>query len=180
MHEYRRNLRSVLGASAGPYGYTLPIWSTGAVLINAFELPSPLDASLFMLGAVLAFVFVGLLAFGGIGCHFDEKSGEDLIWGSFHILSVGSAIGLMTLVAHYLGGLIAWPSGSFPAATAYFLVLGVESSVACWWDHLKNSHDSHEAATNPYSMTPRGGVPSRKVWASAKRRCLTQTASARG
>lgn len=60
MYEYRRNLRAALGASAGPYGYTLTIWTTGAVLIHAFGMPSPLDAFLFMAGAVVAFAFVGL------------------------------------------------------------------------------------------------------------------------
>ena len=135
MREYRRNLRAALGASAGPYGYTLTIWTSGAVLIHAFGVPGTLGALLFVVGAVAAFALVGLLAFGSMARHFDEKSEEDLFWGSLHLLSVGAAIAMAALVARYLVGLVAWPVGSFSAATAYFLVLGVESSIAYWWDH---------------------------------------------
>jgi hypothetical protein len=135
MYEYGRNLGAALGASAGPYGYALTVWTTGAVLIRAFGVPNPLGAFLFVVGAVVAFAFVGLLAFGSMARHFDEKSEEDLIWGSLHLLSVGAAIAMAALVARYLGGLVAWPVGSFSAATAYFLVLDAESSVAYWWEH---------------------------------------------
>lgn len=135
MREYRRNLRAALGASAGPYGYTLTVWTTGAVLIHAFGVPNPLGAFLFVVGAVVAFAVVGMFAFGSMARHFDEKSEEDLVWGSLHLLSVGAAIGMAALATRYLGGLVAWPVGSFLAATAYFLVLGAESSAAYWWDH---------------------------------------------
>jgi hypothetical protein len=135
MYEYGRNLRAALGASAGPYGYTLTVWTTGAVLIRAFGVPNPLGAFPFVVGAVVAFAFVGLLAFGSMARHFDGKSEEDPIRGSLHPISVGAAIAMAALVARYLGGLIAWSLGSFSAATAYFLVPGAESSVAYRWEH---------------------------------------------
>jgi hypothetical protein len=45
--------------SVAPYGYTLTVWTSGAVLTHARGIPSTADALLFMLGAVLGFALVG-------------------------------------------------------------------------------------------------------------------------
>ncbi len=75
----------MVGSSAGPYGYTLATWTTGAVLTNARGIPDTLAALAFMAGAVLGFAFVGALAFGGVARHFERDEGDTpLIWGSFH------------------------------------------------------------------------------------------------
>ena len=133
---YRRRLRTTLGSSAAPYGYTLATWTTGAVLTNALGIPDALAALTFMVGAVLGFAFVGTLAFGGVTKHFDRQQGETpLIWGSFHFFSVGFAIGVAALVAHYVESFIAWPLASFLATVTYLLVAGAESAVAYVWDH---------------------------------------------
>jgi hypothetical protein len=66
LNHYRKNLRMAVGSSAGPYGYTLATWTTGAVLTNARGIPDTLATLTFMGGAVLGFAFVGALAFGGL------------------------------------------------------------------------------------------------------------------
>lgn len=133
---YRRRLRTMVGSSAAPYGYTLATWTSGAVLTNARGIPDVLAALMFMVGAVLGFAFVGTLAFGGVTKHFDREQGEaPLIWGSFHFFSVGLAIGVAALVAQYTESFIAWPLGSFVATVTYLLVAGAESAVAYGWDH---------------------------------------------
>ena len=38
---YGSDLRGVVGSSATAYGYTLTVWSTGAVLSHAYGPPSP-------------------------------------------------------------------------------------------------------------------------------------------
>src|SRR5919107_2988627 len=63
---YRRNLRAAVAFSAGPYGYTLTLWSTGAVLTGTHGIPTPLSAVTFVVGAVLAFTTVGVSAFGSL------------------------------------------------------------------------------------------------------------------
>ena len=137
LNHYRKNLRAAVGSSAGPYGYTLATWTTGAVLTNARGIPDTLAALAFMAGAVLGFAFVGVLAFGGLTKHFDRERGQDLLWGSFHFFSVGLAIGTAALVAYYVKSFIAWPLAAFLSTAVYLLVLGAESTAAYVWDHRK-------------------------------------------
>ena len=133
---YRRRLRTTIGSSAAPYGYTLATWTTGAVLTNTRGVPDTLSALTFMAGTVLGFAFVGALAFGGITRHFEEGSHKSsLIWGSFHFFSVGLAIGVATLVAHVVENSIAWPLGGLLSTATYLLAAGAESTVAYEWDH---------------------------------------------
>lgn len=128
---YRKNLRAVIGTSAAPYGFTLATWTTGAVVIGARGIPSAFAALAFMFGAVLGFVAVGALAFGGVSKHFDGETGEArLIWGSFHFFSVGCAIGAAALVAHFVESFAAWPIAGFLFTSVYLLVLGAESAAA--------------------------------------------------
>ncbi|MBA3610593.1 MAG: hypothetical protein H0W54_04135 [Rubrobacter sp.] len=127
---YGRNLRTAIGVSGGPYGYTLATWTTGSVLINYNGIPSTLDALMFMAGAVTAFALVGTIAFGGVSARFKEEPRESALWGNFHFLSVGLSIGAAALLAHYLHGRFAWPLISFVSTIAYLLALGVELTAA--------------------------------------------------
>ncbi len=133
---YRKKLRTTVGSSAAPYGYTLAVWTTGAVVTHARGLPDTLAALLFMVGAVLGFAFVGALAFGGVAKHFDQDEDDTpLVWGSFHFFSVGLAIGVAALVAYYVESFVAWPLAAFLSTITYLLVAGAESAIAYAWDH---------------------------------------------
>jgi hypothetical protein len=132
---YRKNLRAAVGSSAGPYGYTLATWTTGAVLTNARGIPDTHAALAFMAGAVLGFAFVGVLAFGGLTKRFDRERGQALLWGSFHFFSVGLAIGAAALMIYYVQSFMAWPLAAFLSTVVYLLVLGAESTAAYAWDH---------------------------------------------
>ena len=130
-NHYRKRLRKIIGSSAAPYGYTLATWTTGAVLTHARGIPDMFAALAFMAGAVLGFAFVGALAFGGVTKHFDEDHSEaSLMWGSFHFFSVGLAIGVAALTAHYAEGFVTWPLGGFLFTSTYLLVAGAESALA--------------------------------------------------
>ena len=87
---YRKNLRAAVGASAGPYGYTLATWTTGAVVTNTRGLPDSLAALAFMAGAVLGFAFVGMLAFGGVTRRFDQEGGSGPAMGELPLLLRGA------------------------------------------------------------------------------------------
>ena len=50
LNHYRKNMRAAVGSSAGPYGYTLATWTTGAVLTNTRGIPDTLAALAFMVG----------------------------------------------------------------------------------------------------------------------------------
>ena len=139
LERYRMRLRTTLGSSAAPYGYTLSTWTTGAVLINAHGVPDALAALTFMFGAVPGFAFVGALTFGGVTRHFDRDHGETpLMWGSFHFLSVALAIGAATLVTYLVESFfVAWPLGGFLGTTIYLLVARAEPTLAFEWDHRR-------------------------------------------
>ena len=47
---YRTDLRGVVGSSASAYGYTLTIWSTGAMLSYFYGSPNPPKVFLFLGG----------------------------------------------------------------------------------------------------------------------------------
>ena len=111
LNHYRKNLRAAVGSSAGPYGYTLATWTTGAVLMNAHGVPHTLAALAFMAGAVLGF------AFGGLTKRFDRERGQALLWGSFHFFSVGLAIGAAALVVFFVQSFIAWALAALLSTT---------------------------------------------------------------
>ncbi len=127
---YGRNLRRAVGASGGPYGYTLATWTTGGVLVNAQGIPDMFDALMFMVGAVLAFALVGVLAFGGMSVRSKEEPNNAALWGNFRFLSVGLAIGAAALVAHLVHNSLAWPLTAFLSTAVYLLVLGAELAAA--------------------------------------------------
>ena len=74
---YRPGLRSVVGASATAYGYTLTVGPTSMLLTGGYGPPEPLEVLLFSGGAILAFALVGALAFGGMTERFgDPRKGS--------------------------------------------------------------------------------------------------------
>ena len=139
LNHYRKNLRATVGVSAGPYGYTLATWTTGATLVNAQGTPSTLAVLAFMAGAVLGFVVVGVIAFGAATQRFEEEKGQPLILGSLHFFSIGLAIGVATLVAYFVDNFFAWPLAAFLSTTIYLLVVGAESTAAYLWDQRRET-----------------------------------------
>lgn len=127
---YRRHLRTAVGSSAAPYGYTLATWTTGAVLTHAYGIPTAVEALLFMSGAVLAFAAVGAAAFGDVNARFAHSPKQAALWGSFHFLSVGGAIGSAAFLTFWLNPTAGWLLAPFASTVAYLLVLGVQFSVA--------------------------------------------------
>ena len=127
---YRSDLRGVVGSSATAYGYTLTVWSTGAVLSHTYGPPSPPLVFSFFGGAVLAFALVGALAFGGLTSEFGGGSNRVELWGGFHFLSVGLAVGAAWLVSTAAPNFPGWPLGAFVATAIYLAVVGAEDAAA--------------------------------------------------
>ena len=127
---YRSALGATVATSAGPYGYTLTIWTSGAVLSHAHGIPSTTAAFLFLLGAVAAYALVSGLAFGGLSEHVVLEPTRAAVWGGLHFLSVGLAIGAASLVARWDASLAAWPLGGFLATALYLLASASELTVA--------------------------------------------------
>jgi hypothetical protein len=127
---YRSDLRSVIGSSATAYGYTLTVWSTGMVLSHVYGPPSPPLVFSFLGGAVLAFALVGVLAFGGVTVEFGGGTNRIQLWGGFHFLSVGLAVGAAWLATGYVPSALGWLLGAFVATAIYLSVVGAEHTAA--------------------------------------------------
>ncbi len=127
---YRSALRAAVAASAAPYGYTLTIWTSGAVLSHARGIPSSAEALLFLVGAVAAYAIVGGLAFGGFSEQLVPEPGRSAVFGGLHLFSVGLAIAAATLVAHFVQSIAAWPLGAFLVTALYLLASASQLAVA--------------------------------------------------
>lgn len=123
---YRHSLRKAVGTSAGPYGYTLTIWTTGAVLIHARGVPGTLEALLFMLGNVVGFALVGAAAFRSGPTGVSHGTSHPVLWGSFHFVPVAASIGAASLVAALVDGSAAWPVAGLVATSIYLVSVGAQ------------------------------------------------------
>jgi hypothetical protein len=123
---YRHGLRKAVGTSAGPYGYTLTVWTTGAVLIHARGVPTTVEALLFMFGAVIAFAAVGALAFRSNPSVRAKAVSHPVLWGSFHFVPVAASIGAASIVAHFVEGSAAWPLAGFTATAIYLTFVAAQ------------------------------------------------------
>ena len=138
LYHYRKNLRAIVGAAAAPYGYTLSIWAAGAALISVHGIPKTLATLTFVVGAMPSFAFVGALAYGGVPGELDQERGHALLWGSLQFLSVGLAVGAVTLTAYFVEGFVVWPLGGFLVTSIYLLVVGAESATTYLWEHRRD------------------------------------------
>jgi len=128
-HGYRQHLRTVVAASAAPYGYTLTLWTAGAVTThaNGDTLPTTLDALLLLAGAALGFVVVATVAFGHINGVLEPGTvGLVRIWGGMHLPSVGASILLVSLLVQFFQGHWVWAGVGFTSTATYLLVIGAQ------------------------------------------------------
>jgi hypothetical protein len=148
---------TIVGASAAPYGYTLTIWSCGAVLIDYRGKPSVGDVFLFLAGAVLGFSVLGLLAQGPLANRRSiDRRRDRVIAGALDWAAVGAAVGVVALLAK-VHGWLAWPLGSFVGTLVYLAGAGLQLGVVAanqgiLADHLSGEggrSDSSAAAGSP-------------------------------
>ena len=63
---FRRSLRAGVAASSAPYGYTITIWSSGAVSMDLLGKPHLGAALLYVTGAAMAFFAIEVAAYGAL------------------------------------------------------------------------------------------------------------------
>jgi hypothetical protein len=126
---YRRALRATVAAAAAPYGYTLTVWTSGAVVAHERGIPNALGAILFALGAMIGFGLVGLIAYGGIGRRTLPAPAAFSVWQSIHVLGIGAAIALAFAVSKLIDHDAAWLVAGFAATTVYLLAAGVPHAI---------------------------------------------------
>ena len=130
-HSYRGHLRAAVAASAAPYGYTLTIWTSGAVATHANGIPTAGEALLFLLGAVAGFGVTAAAAHGSpTGTLVHEETAAVRLWGAFHLASAGLAIAAAALVTAVLDAPIAWLAVGFAATVTYLVVIAAQFTAA--------------------------------------------------
>ena len=125
-----RSLQAAMGtivaASAAPYGYTISIWSSGAVLMQSHGTPRVAEVFAFVAGALTGFGLMGLLARGGLTRAEPNTHPPDrVLAGAMHWLAAGAAVGAAALVAR-IEGWEAWPLAAFAATAIYILGASVQ------------------------------------------------------
>jgi hypothetical protein len=125
---YASALATVLHGSALPYGYTVTVWTSGAMLIRHHGLPSTGQVFLFAIGAVAAFALLGSVVRLGHGTSYDPPHGALRRTGMVNLLAVGGALGAATLVALIRSG-IAWPLDAFVATATYLTLATLQLSL---------------------------------------------------
>jgi len=135
----RGALATVLRGSAVPYGYTLTIWATHGVLTNEHGNPDVWDVALFILGAVLAFTVLGLLAQRVSPRPFNPARLDMIRAGTIHVVAIGIAFAAATLIA-LIPGNVAWMLGSLAASALYLSIASVELVAAHRLDEDLEEH----------------------------------------
>ena len=117
----RAALGTTVAATAAPYGYTISIWSSGAVLMRVHGIPPTAAVLAFVGGAVLAFGLLRSLARGALaGAEIVGHPGDRAHAGAMNWIAAGAATGAAALIAE-LDAVVAWPLASFAATMIYVL-----------------------------------------------------------
>jgi hypothetical protein len=125
----RAPLGTIVAASAAPYGYTVTLWSSGAVLLRSHGAPHVGDVFAFAAGALAAFSLMALLARGALARMESVDDAADRVWaGALNWFAVGAAVGAVALLAE-IHGREAWPLGSFAATALYILAASLQLTV---------------------------------------------------
>lgn len=131
MKGYRAHLQSAVAASAAPYGYTLTIWTSGAVVTHTHGIPTAWQALLFLLGAVMGFGITAAVAYGRPTEIFASRQhGFVRLWGAFHLLSVGLAIAGVALVVEIVDNTVVWLLVGLVATTIYLMTIAAQFTLA--------------------------------------------------
>lgn len=105
-----------------PYGYTVTLWSAGALSVTRLGPPSALDVLLFAFGGVVA--FVALAAWGHP--HLDAEVPMHVpALVVFNLFPIVVALAVMALPTGLLGRSLGYLLNSFLATAAYILCLAI-------------------------------------------------------
>lgn len=134
----RAALATVVSTSAVPYGYTLAIWGSGAVLVRSLGAPTTADAFLFAAGAIAGFYLVVQL--------LEPVSAETLgptkpnnryetrvLAGVFDWIAVGAALGAVSLLGD-IHSWLPWLVGPLTATVLYLVIASMQLAAVTFRD----------------------------------------------
>lgn len=157
-------MATILSASAIPFGYTIAIWSSGALLIRSHGDPTVGDVFLFLAGALFGFTVLGLLGRGVMATAEPINHSEArVLAGVLDWIAVGTGVGAAALIAE-IHGWLAWPLVSFAATCIYLTGAGVQLALVAIRREGKHGSDrprptsSRSYAANLMAQEQSGGA----------------------
>lgn len=131
MHRYRAALREAVSGESKAYGFTLVVWTTGALVADERGMPGRLDAVGYLGGILAAMAIVVLVSFGGLTTEWRVRTHSRLAFGAIHLASVPAAVASGWAVASAAGPpALAFSLAGFVAALVYQFLLGLEVMVS--------------------------------------------------
>jgi hypothetical protein len=125
MTPFRRTLALVVAAMDLPFGYTLTIWSSGAIAIRRYGFPNVGEIFAFLLGGITAYVILALLSIP------PAPTASRLVVRRSTTLNVCAIVAAIAVSA--IPGLMSFPYlGYFAAAGAGTLVYIVTLAAFNW------------------------------------------------
>lgn len=124
---FRESLATVLQSAAVPYGVTLTVWASGASLSHFRGSPRLVEIFLFAFGGVAGYACAAATILS-LRSRRRPVPRAMIVAGMLHALSIGVALGAVSLIAK-IDGSVAWPLGGFAGIGLYLTVVGVEYSL---------------------------------------------------
>ena len=123
---FRSSLATIIPATAAPYGYTLAIWSSGAVLLRSHGTPSLGDTLMFVIGAIAGFNLLGLFAIG-VSRHATpiDRRQDRVLAGVLDWVALGAVIATVYAISQ-VRGWTPWVLGPFAATVLYLLIASLQ------------------------------------------------------
>lgn len=103
-----------------PYGYTVSLWSAGALTVTRTGAPSVLDIMLFVLGTVAAFLVLACVGHGRLDAEVPMRVPAQVVMNAFPILA---ALSVVAFPAGMVDRRLAYLSAGFLATGVYVLSL---------------------------------------------------------
>jgi uncharacterized membrane protein SirB2 len=123
---WRSSLATIIPATAAPYGYTLAIWSCGAVLLRSHGTPSFADTLLFVAGAIAGFNLLGLLAIGVLGhARPIDRRQDRVVAGVLDWVALGAVVAAVFAISG-IPGWAPWLLGPFTATVLYLVIASLQ------------------------------------------------------
>ena len=103
-----------------PYGYTVSLWSAGALTVTRLGPPSTLDVLLFVLGAVIAFVALAGVGRTHLDCEVPMRVPSVVVMNLFPI---AAALVVIAFPVGTVSRSVGYFANSFLATVTYVLSL---------------------------------------------------------
>ena len=126
---YRRGLLDSVSGESNAYGFTLVIWTTGALALVEHPRPRAVDAFAFLGGALLAMTLIVLIAFARAGTP-DAAVAPARARGALHLVSVSAGVVAGWGAAASLAAPFALLAASFTGVVVFHAFLGAERLLA--------------------------------------------------